>query len=155
MLSSVGLSMFTTFSVNRLLSSYMWGINRIYEDWYSPDDFVSGAEECSFKLENRQEPYKRYNFLKTIYKDNKFIQDILKLIRPVSLLPLETPAEQSIHSMWVRTTTKQRRELDQRQAKLSSTKSRKSPKRGGKKKRSRCCSTRRTRPPLNFIIFTK
>ena len=146
MLSSVGLSMFTTFSVNRLLSSYMWGINHISDDWYSPDDFVSGAEECSFKLENRQEPYKRYNFLKMKYKENRFIRDILKIIRPVSLLPLETPAEQSIiPSIWVRTTTKQQRELDQRQANLSSTKSRKSPKRGGKKKRSRCCSTRRTR----------
>lgn len=148
MLSSVGLSMFTTFSVNRLLSSYMWGINSIDKNWYSPDDFISGAEECSFKLENRQEPYKRYNFLKTIYKENRFIRDILKIIQPVSLFPLETPAKQSIPSMWVRTTTKQQRELKLRelgeQQKKSLSKS-KDPKRGGKKKRSRCCSTRRTK----------
>jgi hypothetical protein len=86
MLSNVSIPMFTTFSINRLLSSYMWGINRISDDWYSPDDFISGAEECSLNVENRQEPYKRYNFLKTIYKENRFIKDILKLIRPVSLL---------------------------------------------------------------------
>lgn len=139
MLSSVCLSMFTTFSINRLLSSYMWGINRISDDWYSPDDFVSGAEECSINLENRQEPYKRYNFLKTIYKDNKFIQDILKLIRPVSSLPLETQAEKSIPLMWAMTTAKQQRELDRRQQNLSlsPSKSRKRQKRGGKKKRTR------------------
>lgn len=137
MLSSVGLSMFTTFSVNRLLSSYMWGINHTSDDWYSRGDFVSGVEECSFKVENREEPFKRYNFLNTIYKDNRFIQPILKVIQPVSPLLLETPAEQSIPSIWVMMTKARQRELDQRQAKLSSTKSRKRPKRGGKKKRSR------------------
>jgi hypothetical protein len=143
MLSSVGLSMFTTFSINRLLSSYMWGINSISDDWYSPDDFISGAEECSLNVENRQEPYKRYNFLKTIYKENRFIKDILKLIRPVSSLQSVTPAE-SIYSTWAGTTTTRRRELDERLKKKSLSKS-KGPKRGGKKKRSRCCSTRRTR----------
>ena len=144
MLSSVDLSMFTTFSINRLLSSYMSGINCINEkqnidddDWYSPDDFISGAEECSLNVENRQEPYKRYNFLKTIHKENRFIKDILKLIRPVSLIPLETPAEQSIPDIWAMTTKARERELAQRQQKLSSSKSRKSPKRGGKKKRTK------------------
>jgi hypothetical protein len=136
MLSSVGLSMFTTFSINRLLSSYMWGINSISDDWYSPDDFISGAEECSLNVENRKEPYERYyNFLETKYKENRFIKDILKLIRPVSSLQSVTPAE-SIYSTWAGTTTTRRRELDERLKKKSLSKS-KGPKRGGKKNRSR------------------
>ena len=87
------------------------------------------------------------------YKENRFIRDILKIIQPVSLFPLETPAKQSSPSMWVRTTTKQQRELKLRELKLrelgeqqkKSLSKSKDPKRGGKKKRSRCCSTRRTK----------
>jgi hypothetical protein len=136
MLSNVSIPMFTTFSINRLLSSYMWGINSISDDWYSPDDFISGAEECSLNVENRKEPYERYyNFLETKYKENRFIKDILKLIRPVSSLQSVTPAE-SIYSTWAGTTTTRRRELDERLKKKSLSKS-KGPKRGGKKNRSR------------------
>ena len=148
MLSNVYIPMFTTFSINRLLSSYMSGINRINkkqnidDEWYSDDDFVTGAgiEECSLNVENRQEPYKRYTFFKDKYKDIKHIEDILEIIKPVSLLQSVTPAEQSIPDIWAMTTKARERELAQRQQKLSSSKSRKSPKRGGKKKR-----TRRTR----------
>jgi hypothetical protein len=139
MLSNVSIPMFTTFSINRLLSSYMWGINRISDDWYSPDDFISGIEECSLNVENRQEPYKRYTFFKDKYKDIKHIEDILEIIKPVSLLQSVTPAEQSIPYMWVMTTKARQRELNERLKKKSLSKS-KGSKRGGKKKR-----TRRTR----------
>lgn len=161
MLSSVGLSMFTTFSINRLLSSYMSGINCINkkqniddDDWYSPDDFISGAEECSLNVENRQEPYKRYNFLKTIHKENRFIQDILEIIQPVSLLSQHASRTPStmVYSL-VRKSPEQLKEERRLRKKMkeqmnqgpeSVSRSVNSPK-GGKKYRSRRHSTTKRR----------
>ena len=124
----------------------MWGINSISDDWYSPDDFISGAEECSLNVENRKEPYERYNFLETKYKENRFIKDILKLIRPVSLLSQHasrTPStivyslvRKSLEQLKSERSLREKMKKQMNQGGESLTRSVNSPK-GGKKYRSR------------------
>ncbi len=86
--------LFTTFSINRLLSTYMMYsiIKRTHNrrhhydlGWISPSDFAP-IEDCSPNVAYIDEPVKRYTFFKDKYADIKYIQDILEIIQPVSLL---------------------------------------------------------------------
>ena len=146
-LNDVGIGkLFTTFSINRLLSTYMMYIIKLphkssqdyYWRWNSPSDFAH-IEDCSPMVAYIDEPVKRYNFFKDKYNDikYKYIQDILQIIRPVSLLSQHasrTP-DTKVYSSRILTSKQLKEERIQRRKILGITSS---SRRGGNKYCSRC-----------------
>ena len=142
--------LFTTFSINRLLSTYMMYsiIKRTHNrrhhydlGWISPSDFAP-IEDCSPNVAYIDEPVKRYNFFKDKYDDikYKYIQGILQIIRPVSLLSQHASRTPStiVYSLVRNVSSKQlkRKRKQMNQGDESVSRSVSSPK-GGKKYRSR------------------
>jgi hypothetical protein len=151
-LNAVGMfDLFTTFSINRLLSTYMMYsiIKRTHNrrhhydlGWISPSDFAP-IEDCSPNVAYIDEPVKRYTFFKDKYADIKYIQDILEIIQPVSLLSQHASRTPStmVYSLVRKSPEQLKRERSLRkkmkkQGPESVSRSVISPK-GGKKNRSR------------------